>query len=78
MADLKDYDVVYVRQPLTAREKMITRLNRFLAGVVDSLGGHTVPPAVRIYKDIGFELERVLELNDPTGVYAYCLICDIN
>ncbi len=32
MAALKDYDVIYIEQPLTAREKLIKRLNQFLAG----------------------------------------------
>ena len=78
MAALKNYEVIYVTQPLTAREKLIRRLNRFLSGVFNSLRGNTMPPAVRIYKNIGFELERVMELNDPKGIYAYCLICDLN
>jgi protease-4 len=78
MAALEDYDVIYVKQPLTAREKMIRRLNRFLTGAVKSIRGQTVPRAVQIYKKIGSELEHVLELNDPKGIYAYCLVCEIN
>jgi protease-4 len=78
MAALKDYDVVYVKQPLTAREKMIRRLNRFLTGAVNSIRGQTLPRAVQMYEKFGSELEHVLELNDPRGVYAYCLVCEIN
>jgi protease-4 len=78
MAALKDYDVVYVKQPLTAREKMIRRLNRFLNGAVNSIRGQTLPRAVQMYEKFGSELEHVLELNDPRGVYAYCLVCEIN
>ena len=78
MADLQNYDVVYVRQPLTPREKMIQRLNRFLIGISNELKGHTLPPAVRMYEKLGSELKHVMELNDPKGTYAYCLICDIN
>ena len=78
MAALKNYDVIYVKQPLTPREKMIRRLNRFLTGVVSHMGGQPVPRAVRMYEKFGSELEHVMELNDPKGVYAYCLICEIN
>ncbi|CAB1078694.1 hypothetical protein JY97_17745 [Alkalispirochaeta odontotermitis] len=78
MTDLKDYDVIYVKQPLTAREKMIRRLNRFLVAAVSSIKGQTVPRAVRMYEKFGVELEQVMQLNDPKGVYAYCLICDLN
>jgi protease-4 len=78
MADLQEYDVVYVTQPLTAREKLIQRLNQFLTAVINREWGRAVPPAVRMYRKFGSELEQVMELNDPKGVYAYCLICDIN
>jgi protease-4 len=78
MAALKDYDVIYIKHPLTAREKLIRRLNRFLTGAVNSIWGQTVPRAVRMYEKFGSELEHVMELNDPKGVYAYCLICDVN
>jgi len=78
MADLTDYDVTYVTQPLTAREKLIKRLNRFLTVIFNGVWDRTAPPAVRLYGKIGFEWERVMELNDPKGVYAYCLICDAN
>ena len=77
MADLQDYDVVYVKQPLTAREKMIRRLNRFLTEISIELKGHTLPPAVRLFEKFGSDLELVMELNDPKGVYAYCLMCNL-
>jgi len=78
MADLKDYDVIYVKQPLTAREKMIRRLNRFLMDAASSIKGQTVPRAVRMYEKFGAELEQVMQLNDPKGVYAYCLVCNLD
>jgi len=77
MADLKDYDVIYVKQPLTAREKMIRRLNRFLMAAASSIKGNAVPKAVRMVEKFGAELEQVMQLNDPKGVYAYCLVCDL-
>jgi hypothetical protein len=49
-----------------------------LAGVFNGVWDRTAPPAVRLYGKIGFAWERVMELNDPKGVYAYCLICDTN
>jgi len=78
MANLKAYDVIYVEQPLTAREKLIKRLNHFLAGAVNSILGRVAHPAVRFFKKLAPELEAIVELNDPQGVYAYCLVCDVN
>jgi protease-4 len=78
MANLKDYDVIYIEQPLTAREKLVKRLNRFLAGSVNNILGRAAHPTVRFFKKLGPELEAIVELNDPQGVYAYCLVCDIH
>ena len=78
MADLEEYDTVYVEQPLTAREKMIKRLNRFLTGILANTLKGTIFPAFRIYQHFGYDLNPVLELNDPKGVYAYCLICNVD
>jgi protease-4 len=78
MAALKEYDVIYVKHPLTGREKVIRRLNRFLSGAVNNIWGQTVPRAVQLYEKFGSEVEQVMELNDPKGVYAYCLVCDLN
>jgi protease-4 len=78
MANLKDYDVIYIEQPLTAREKLIKRLNQFLTGATNNILGRVAHPAVRFIKDLSPELEAIAELNDPQGVYAYCLVCNIH
>ena len=78
MANLKDYDIIYIEEPLTAREKIIKRLNRFLTGATDNILGRVAHPAVRFFKKLGPELEAIVELNDPQGVYAYCLVCDVH
>ena len=78
MANLKDYHVIYIEQPLTAREKLIKQLNRFLAGAASDILGRMAHPAVRVLKKLGPELETIAELNDPQGVYAYCLVCDVH
>jgi protease-4 len=78
MANLKDYHVIYIEQPLTAREKLIKQLNRFLAGAASDILGRMAHPAVRVFKKLGPELETIAELNDPQGVYAYCLVCDVH
>jgi len=78
MVNLKDYDVIYIEQPQTAREKLIKRLNYFLAGIVNNILGSAAHPAVRFFKKLGPELEAIVELNDSQGVYAYCLVCDVH
>jgi protease-4 len=76
-AGMTDYDVVYVEQPLTAREIMINRLNQFLTGVFDQVWLPPVHPLIGYYDNFATELKQLTQLNDPKGVYAYCLICDL-
>jgi len=78
MVNLKDYDVIYIERPQTAREKLIKSLNRFLAGIANNPLASVAHPAVRFFKKLGPELEAIVELNDPQGVYAYCLVCDVH
>jgi protease-4 len=77
MTSLTDYDVTYIKQPLTAREKMIKRLNRFLLEAAKGISDRVTSPAFRFFQKIGPELKELAELNDPQGVYAYCLVCDV-
>ncbi len=76
-AGLTDYDVVYVEQPLSAREKMINRLNQFLTGVFNLRWLPAVHPLIGYYENFTTELKQLTELSDPKGVYAYCPICDL-
>ncbi len=78
MAGLKSFGITYVEQPLTARELLIKRLNQFLMRVSTGISRSTTAPAAGILKTIGPELEVLKDLNDPQGVYAYCLVCDVH
>lgn len=76
-AGLKDYQVTYIEKPLTAREKFIESLNRlFTSFIRESVLGDLFP-AGPVFKDLGSELEQIMQFNDPMGLYAYCLTCDL-
>jgi protease-4 len=76
--DLKDYEITYISQPLTARERLIKRLNQFLAGALSVLGPDD-HPAKRLYDTvIDSEIDPVLRADDPAGLYAYCLNCSVH
>jgi protease-4 len=78
LANLKDYDVINVEQPLTAREKIIRRLNRLLTSALNSVYSRKTQPEFRFYNEVGSEIKQILELNDPQGIYSYCIICNIH
>ncbi len=76
-AGIEQYDVIYIEQDLTAREKLIRRLNQFLAKAFNSALGRTTHPALQLYGNFSRDLKQILELNDPRGIYAYCLMCEV-
>ena len=77
LAAIEEYDVIYIEQDLTAREILIRRLNRFLLRAFSSALEQVAHPVVQLYANFGRDLEQILELNDPRGIYAYCLMCEI-
>jgi protease-4 len=77
LAAIEEYDVIYIEQDLTAREKMIRRLNRFLAEAFNTALGQVDHPMAQLYDNFSTELEQMVTLNDPRGIYSYCLVCEI-
>jgi protease-4 len=76
-ADLTDYEITYITQPLTTRELLIKRLNRLLAGIFFALNPAD-HPVKRLYDAVvDTEIDNVLRADDPVGSYAYCLSCNI-
>jgi protease IV len=74
---LKDYEVTYIIQPLTTRERLIRRLNRLIAGIffASNAADH---PLNRLYdRFVDTEIGHVLRADDPAGLYAYCLNCSV-
>ena len=76
-ADLTDYEISYITQPLTTRELLIKRLNRLLAGIFDVLSPTDHPAKILYDTVIDTEIDHVLRADDPAGSYAYCLNCNI-
>jgi len=77
MANLEEYDVIYIEHELTAREKLIRQLNQFLAAVFSDSLGKISNPVFEWYGHFDAELKQILEFNDPRGIYAYCLMCGV-
>jgi protease-4 len=77
-ANLNNYEVSYIKKPLTSREKLIESLNRIFYGVVRDSALNNLPPALTELKDIRNDFKHFQRFNDPQGLYAYCLSCDFN
>ena len=74
---LKDYEISYITQPLTTRERLIKRINRFIVGILVTLKV-SENPLNRLYdRFVDTEIDQVLRAADPAGLYAYCLNCSV-
>jgi len=71
LAGLSDFSVVILDQPLSAREKLIRGLNR----MVRSADPEPRLESLKVLRDIWIDLTPLLQMNDPNGIYAYCLPC---
>jgi protease-4 len=75
-AGLETYAVDYLQQPLTRRERLLKELNEFFTRmIVKGLGAAAPEQAVvkKVLADAAFD--DLLKLNDPKGLYAFCLNC---
>jgi protease-4 len=77
LGGIEEFDVLYIEQDLTAREKLIRRLNRILLKTFKGTLDQVTHPVVDLYNNFGRDLGQILELNDPSGIYAYCMMCEI-
>jgi len=76
-AGLRDYEITYIEKPLTSRELFIQHLNRFLFRFIGDGALDDLHLRSRLLSYFGTELEQLMLLNDPRGMYAYCLTCDV-
>jgi protease-4 len=77
LAAVEEYDAIYIEPELTAREKLVRSLNRLFSRVFSNALEQVTHPALQLYGNFGRDLEQILQLNDPRGVYSYCLMCEI-
>ena len=76
-ADLKDYEITYITQPLTTREQLIKKLNRLITGIFARFNPNEHPLKKLYNSAIDVEIDYLLRANDPAGLYAYCLNCKV-
>ena len=78
LAGIEEYDTIYIKQELTAREKLIQRLNQFLVKASNRFQDRAAHPLVELYSDVSESLQQMMTLNDPRGIYSYCMVCELH
>ncbi|HEV8267107.1 MAG TPA: signal peptide peptidase SppA, partial [Thermoanaerobaculia bacterium] len=77
----KDHRVWYVEKERSLKDKLMADLLQGRARLTGALGfaaeeEPSLPPAMKVVTEQLGESARLLSLNDPKGVYAYCF-CDV-
>ena len=75
-AGLETYAIDYLQQPLTRRERLLKELNEFFTRMIVKALGSVVPESAAVMKVLADSaFDDLLKLNDPKGLYAFCLNC---
>ena len=75
-AGLETYAIDYLQQPLTRRERLLKELNEFFTRMIVKALGSVVPEPAAVMKVLADSaFNDLLKLNDPKGLYAFCLNC---
>ncbi|MBU3001945.1 signal peptide peptidase SppA [Paraglaciecola arctica] len=78
LANLETYDTQYIQRTLTKNELFWKEL--FQSASVSFKGAFEIEKSgtiMGLVKEITADIEAVSKLNDPKGVYAYCLACEM-
>ena len=80
LANLIEYGVIYIKKPPTARELLMKKLFRLLAGMLPDMHGQQSRPVIELARSVVDDeaLQAVMLFNDPQHVYALCLNCRLN
>lgn len=75
LAGLSDYSVIALDKPLTTREKLIRGLNRLIESRLPSRTSPASNDGLKLLREVWTDFSSLQQLNDPRGIYAYCLPC---
>ncbi|WP_299081566.1 signal peptide peptidase SppA [uncultured Paraglaciecola sp.] len=77
LANLNTYDTQYIQRPMSKSElfwkELLTTASVSFKGAFVAEKSSTI---INLVKEITADIEAVAKLNDPKGVYAYCLACE--
>ena len=78
LASLKTYDTRYIQRSLSKSElfwkELFQNVSVSFKGAFEVEKSSTI---LSLFKELTADIEAVSKLNDPKGVYAYCLACEL-
>ncbi len=77
LAELESYDTHYVKRSLSAKELFWKEFfGQAMVYTAKSAMSNVQSPLVGVIKQVVAEFDSFSQLNDPNGVYIYCLQCE--
>jgi len=77
-AGLEKYTVDYLQQPLSRRERLLKQFNELFSGLIQTIVARAAPTPPAVLKMVSESFGNdMIKLNDPKGIYAYCLNCQV-
>lgn len=77
LAELERYDTLYIERELSPSDKFFKEMfGKGAAWLMQSQVTHSDSPLVGLVKQVLKEFDSISKLNDPKGIYAYCLACE--
>jgi protease-4 len=77
-AGVNNYDILYVKKPLTFTEELVKQVTEKIQIIWErDLQQSSLPEFLSLLRYINADMEQVTQLNDPNGLYARCLTCDV-
>jgi protease-4 len=78
LASLETYDTLYIQRSLSKSElfwkELFQNVSVSFKGAFEVEKSSTI---LSLFKELTADIEAVSKLNDPKGVYAYCLACEL-
>ena len=74
LAAVKDYDVLYLEQPLSPRDRL---LNRLIRSSVKLAGGSPLGLAGTALGRVSGDITTLIEMSKSPGIYLQCLACNL-
>lgn len=79
LANLEDYSSRIIERDLSPKEKFWKEFFGQAGAIVGDMGIESNDSyAMGLFKDVMTELDSMAKLNDPRGVYAMCMACEIH
>ena len=76
LADVEDYEIIYLEQELTTREKLVNQLLGSSLKVVHAATGG-VSNQWKVLGKVSQDFNAILEMSQSPGIYLQCVYCKL-